>query len=89
MEDTLLLQHSSGTTGLHKGVMLSHGAVWRHAESYNQTLKMSADDVVATWLPLYHDMGFIACFIMPLWLDAGRPAFPFRVGSQSLRRSTR
>src|SRR5262249_9594913 len=23
-------------------------------------------DKVASWLPLYHDMGFIACFVMPL-----------------------
>ena len=64
--DTLLLQHSSGTTGLHKGVMLSHGAVWRHFQAYSESLGLSRQDRIATWLPLYHDMGFIACFIMPL-----------------------
>jgi fatty-acyl-CoA synthase len=67
-EGTMLLQHSSGTTGLHKGVMLSHEAVWRHAESYNRDLKMHERDVIASWLPLYHDMGFIACFVTPLLL---------------------
>ncbi|MBI3837588.1 MAG: AMP-binding protein [Planctomycetia bacterium] len=67
-ESTMLLQHSSGTTGLHKGVMLSHEAVWRHAISYNQRLHMTQSDVIATWLPLYHDMGFIACFVTPLLL---------------------
>lgn len=67
-ESTMLLQHSSGTTGLHKGVMLSHEAVWRHNESYNRDLGVNERDIVATWLPLYHDMGFIACFIMPLLL---------------------
>lgn len=67
-EDTMLLQHSSGTTGLHKGVMLSHAAVWRHAQSYNHELRMTIKDVVASWLPLYHDMGFIACFVTPLLL---------------------
>lgn len=66
--DTLLLQHSSGTTGLHKGVMLSHEAVARHAESYNRALRMTGQDIVASWLPLYHDMGFIACFVTPLLL---------------------
>ncbi|MDY7092248.1 MAG: AMP-binding protein [Acidobacteriota bacterium] len=65
-EDLLLLQHSSGTTGLQKGVMLSHGAVLRHARAYNEVLRMGRRDVVASWLPLYHDMGFIACFILPL-----------------------
>jgi fatty-acyl-CoA synthase len=65
-DDTLLLQHSSGTTGLHKGVMLSHGAIWRHFLAYRESLELSRQDRVVTWLPLYHDMGFIACFIMPL-----------------------
>jgi acyl-CoA synthetase (AMP-forming)/AMP-acid ligase II len=67
-DGTMLLQHSSGTTGLHKGVMLSHASVWRHAESYNRNLKMGSHDVIASWLPLYHDMGFIACFVSPLIL---------------------
>jgi acyl-CoA synthetase (AMP-forming)/AMP-acid ligase II len=67
-ESTMLLQHSSGTTGLHKGVMLSHSAVWRHAQSYNRDLNMNGQDRIATWLPLYHDMGFIACFVTPLLL---------------------
>jgi acyl-CoA synthetase (AMP-forming)/AMP-acid ligase II len=65
-EQLLLLQHSSGTTGLHKGVMLSHGAVMRHADAYLPQLTLTAEDVVASWLPLYHDMGLIACFVCPL-----------------------
>ena len=64
--DLLLLQHSSGTTGLQKGVMLSHGAVAAHAEDYAAALGLTDDDVVVSWLPLYHDMGFIACFLLPL-----------------------
>jgi len=68
--DTLLLQHSSGTTGLQKGVMLSHAAISHHADAYNARLGMTPTDVVASWLPLYHDMGFIGCFIMPLIFGA-------------------
>ena len=67
-DSTMLLQHSSGTTGLHKGVMLSHESVWHHAKSYDRSLRMSHSDVIASWLPLYHDMGFVACFVSPLLL---------------------
>ncbi len=47
--------------------MLSHEAVRRHAESYNRRLELSEADRIASWLPLYHDMGFIACFVNALW----------------------
>jgi acyl-CoA synthetase (AMP-forming)/AMP-acid ligase II len=67
-EDIVLLQHSSGTTGLQKGVALSHQAVLNQLESYSQAIHLKTDDVVVSWLPLYHDMGLIAGFIMPiLW----------------------
>ncbi len=58
------LQHSSGTTGQKKGVVLSHRAVLRQIDSYAETLGLGAADVVACWLPLYHDMGLNAC-LMP------------------------
>ncbi|HYO89466.1 MAG TPA: AMP-binding protein [Candidatus Limnocylindrales bacterium] len=61
-----LLQHSSGTTGLQKGVALSHRAVLNQITSYARALKLRNDDVIASWLPLYHDMGLIAGFLLPL-----------------------
>ncbi|MBF0624063.1 MAG: AMP-binding protein [Magnetococcales bacterium] len=61
-----VVQHSSGTTGLQKGVALSHGAILLHNRRYAAALDLQADDRVVSWLPLYHDMGFIACFLMPL-----------------------
>jgi len=64
--DIVLLQHSSGTTGLQKGVALSHQAVFNQLESYSKAIKLSTGDVVVSWLPLYHDMGLIAGFIMPI-----------------------
>jgi acyl-CoA synthetase (AMP-forming)/AMP-acid ligase II len=67
-EDIVLLQHSSGTTGLQKGVALSHQAVFNQLESYSQTLRLVPQDVVVSWLPLYHDMGLIAGFLMPILL---------------------
>jgi acyl-CoA synthetase (AMP-forming)/AMP-acid ligase II len=69
-DDLLLLQHSSGTTGLQKGVALSHKAVLNQVRSYAQAIDMTPEDVVVSWLPLYHDMGLIAGFIMPILLRA-------------------
>ncbi len=61
-----LLQHSSGTTGLQKPVMLSHRAVLTHLHHYGRTLGLNSTDRVVSWLPLYHDMGLIAAFHLPL-----------------------
>ncbi|MDX1417050.1 MAG: AMP-binding protein [Candidatus Promineifilaceae bacterium] len=63
---TAFLQHSSGTTGLQKGVALSHQAVLNQLASYSEALSLSETDVIVSWLPLYHDMGLIAGFILPL-----------------------
>ena len=65
-DDIVLLQHSSGTTGLQKGVALSHRAVFNQLECYGRAIHLTQDDVIASWLPLYHDMGLIACFLMPI-----------------------
>ena len=61
-----LLQHSSGTTGLQKAVVLSHHAIIRHIQEYSSVLGISNSDKVVSWLPLYHDMGLIAAFHLPL-----------------------
>jgi fatty-acyl-CoA synthase len=60
------LQHSSGTTGLKKGVMLSHQAVLAQIGQYRSTIGFDETSIIASWLPLYHDMGLIACFMLPL-----------------------
>jgi len=65
-DDIVLLQHSSGTTGLQKGVALSHKAVFNQLNAYGKTLDLNANDVIVSWLPLYHDMGLIAGFLLPI-----------------------
>lgn len=61
------LQHSAGTTGLQKGVALTHGAVLRQVQALAHALMIDgSSDRVYSWLPLYHDMGLIACFMLPL-----------------------
>ena len=66
LDDVALLQHSSGTTGLHKGVALTHRSLFAQAARYAEAIRMNETDVIASWLPLYHDMGLIACFVIPL-----------------------
>lgn len=65
---TALLQHSSGTTGLKKGVRLSFDAICAQVESYAGVLSLGDEDRIVSWLPLYHDMGLIACMITPALL---------------------
>ncbi len=65
-DDIVLLQHSSGTTGLQKGVALSHQAVFNQLDAYGRALNLNDNDVIVSWLPLYHDMGLIAGFLMPI-----------------------
>ncbi len=74
--DIAFLQHSSGTTGLKKGVVLSHRAVLRQIHSYTSVLDFRSDSVIVSWLPLYHDMGLISCLMMTvvvgselIWMD--------------------
>jgi len=60
------LQHSSGTTALKKGVMLSHRAIFAQIDAYARAIDVTERDVIASWLPFYHDMGFVACFLTAL-----------------------
>ena len=60
------IQHSAGTTGLQKGVALSHAAVLTQLRHLATALDLNQRDRVYSWLPLYHDMGLIACFMFPV-----------------------
>lgn len=64
--DPVLLQHSSGTTGLQKPVILSHRAIINHVKNIGNALSLTEKDKMISWLPLYHDFGLIAAFHVPL-----------------------
>jgi acyl-CoA synthetase (AMP-forming)/AMP-acid ligase II len=61
-----LAQFSSGTTGLQKAVFLRHEGILAHMRAYAPAIGLVPSDTVVSWLPLYHDMGLIAGFLMPL-----------------------
>ncbi len=72
-EEVAFLQLTSGSTGLPRAVMITHrGAVHNPLAS---TLAIGAPhgapvhhwaDAMASWLPLYHDMGLIGCLMLPI-----------------------
>ncbi|KMO22306.1 AMP-binding protein [Methylobacterium platani] len=68
--DTALLQHSSGTTGLKKGVELTFGQIDAQATAYARTIGLTPDSTVVSWLPYYHDMGLFTAFLIPLTVGA-------------------
>ncbi len=67
LDSLAFIQHSAGTTGLQKGVALSHHAVLTQIGHLSRALRIDgATDRIYSWLPLYHDMGLIACFMVPM-----------------------
>ena len=66
LEGVAFLQFSSGTTGIKRGVAVSPEAAIAQLRAYGSAVAMGPRDVVLSWLPLYHDMGFIACLNAPL-----------------------
>jgi len=67
VEDLALLQYTSGSTGNPKGVMLTHANLLANIRAIGDALAVRSDDVGVSWLPLYHDMGLIGSWLMPLY----------------------
>ncbi|WP_059438159.1 AMP-binding protein, partial [Anaeromyxobacter sp. PSR-1] len=58
-----LVQFSSGTTVDPKPVALTHRALAAMADALLAATAPGPDDVLVSWLPLYHDMGLIGCLL--------------------------
>jgi acyl carrier protein len=65
--DTAFLQYTSGSTGDPKGVVLSHANLLANLRVIGRALGLGGDDVVVSWLPLYHDMGLIGAWMGSLY----------------------
>src|SRR5690606_26240317 len=62
----LFVQFSSGTTGLRKGVVVDRAMLESQLAGYGAAIGLGRQDRIVSWLPLYHDMGLVACFLLPL-----------------------
>lgn len=65
-EDVAYLQYSSGSTRFPHGVMVTHRALLANLRCHSLGMEVQEDDRVVSWLPMYHDMGLVGCFLSPL-----------------------
>ncbi|GAB5483131.1 MAG: fatty acyl-AMP ligase [Parasphingorhabdus sp.] len=61
--DIAYLQYSSGSTRFPHGVAVSHKALLHNVGSHSYGMNVGEDDRCVSWLPFYHDMGLVGCFI--------------------------
>jgi fatty-acyl-CoA synthase len=65
-DDLAVLQFTSGSTSEPKGVMLLHRTVCANHDAMLTITGICEDDVMVSWLPLYHDMGLIGMLAVPM-----------------------
>ncbi len=65
--DAALIQYTSGSTGAPKGVLLTHENLLANIRASGQAGGVHSGDVMVSWLPLYHDMGLIGSWLLPLY----------------------
>ncbi len=66
-ETLAFLQYTSGSTGVPKGVMLTHENLLANERMIRDVFKLTKDSVGVGWLPLYHDMGLIGNVLQTLY----------------------
>lgn len=69
--DVATVIFSSGSTGMPKGVMLSHRNIIANVEGIRQVIQFTAADRIMGVLPLFHSFGFTGTLWLPLLADFG------------------
>lgn len=67
VEEVAFLQYTSGSTGMPKGVMISHGNLMHNLQIIHQAFDHTCTSKGVIWLPPYHDMGLIGGILQPLY----------------------
>ena len=65
-----MIQYTSGSTSVPKGVMVSHRNLLINERMIQEAFRQNENSVIVGWLPLYHDMGLIGNVLQPLYLGA-------------------
>ena len=60
------LQYSSGSTRFPHGVAITHHALLNNLAAHGHGMKIDGTDRCVSWLPWYHDMGLVGCFLSPV-----------------------
>ena len=66
LPDVATIQYSSGSTSTPNGVLLTHSAFLDNIRKLRDWFGLGSQDVAVNWIPLYHDMGLIDAFLLPL-----------------------
>src|SRR4051812_28890263 len=69
-DDIAYLQYSSGSTRFPHGVAVTHRALLDNLHAHGFGLAVEQTDRVISWLPWYHDMGLVGCFLSPIAMQA-------------------
>lgn len=62
-DDICYLQYSSGSTRFPHGVAVTHKALLNNLSAHSHGMEVNDDDRCVSWLPWYHDMGLVGCFL--------------------------
>ncbi|HEY8604884.1 fatty acyl-AMP ligase [Tsuneonella suprasediminis] len=65
-DDICYLQYSSGSTRFPTGVAVTHRALLHNLYGHATGVNLGENDRVVSWLPWYHDMGLVGCFLSPI-----------------------
>jgi len=65
-DDIAYLQYSSGSTRFPHGVVITHRALLNNLAAHSHGMQLDAQDRCISWLPWYHDMGLVGCFLSPI-----------------------